>query len=487
MRTNDELRQRLGRRSAIDARDAGHPMRELLGAAAPIPPYHAWLAGAVLDQGQSPECVAYAWEGWLNASPTRTTNGDPPETIYAKAQGVDEWAGTPHDGTTVRAGAKVMLGEGRIGRYVWADGIATAREWLARMGTVVLGTNWYECLVAGQRVLTADLRWLPVEALDIGDEIIGFSGLGADSVYQPATVLSRHKIVRPVYRVATTLGEIAASENHLVIRSHPKEGRSWVRIKDIRPGDHIAYTIAPFTRDTSWESGWLAGFFDGEGSVACGMVSVAQKEGATLDYAIRVAHAGGHDLRIKHVREDRVVHMDIVGDHAAGMRFLGSVRPQRLLPKAAHLWSGRRTYSKRTPLAIVEHVTAVGRDEVYAIGTSTGTLLTEGFLSHNSMFTPDTTGLVKVEGAIAGGHAFICLGYDDRRSAFLFQNSWGRSWGHHGRFWIADADVARLLSEQGEACAAVEVVPGGIGADAGPSGTSATAGPAGAILGGARG
>lgn len=38
------------------------------------------------------------------------------------------------------------------------------------------------------------------------------------------------------------------------------------------------------------------------------------------------------------------------------------------------------------------------------------------------------------------GHAVVCVGYDNADSTFLFMNSWGQKWGHHGLF-KADLEV----------------------------------------------
>lgn len=37
---------------------------------------------------------------------------------------------------------------------------------------------------------------------------------------------------------------------------------------------------------------------------------------------------------------------------------------------------------------------------------------------------------------ILGGHAVVIRGYDDERTAFFCQNSWGESWGLGGCFWL---------------------------------------------------
>jgi C1A family cysteine protease len=37
---------------------------------------------------------------------------------------------------------------------------------------------------------------------------------------------------------------------------------------------------------------------------------------------------------------------------------------------------------------------------------------------------------------VIGGHAVICVGYDDSKQAFLVRNSWGSGWGLGGYFWM---------------------------------------------------
>lgn len=37
---------------------------------------------------------------------------------------------------------------------------------------------------------------------------------------------------------------------------------------------------------------------------------------------------------------------------------------------------------------------------------------------------------------IQGGHAVVCVGYDDSKQAFLVRNSWGKDWGQGGHFWM---------------------------------------------------
>ena len=80
-----------------------------------------------------------------------------------------------------------------------------------------------------------------------------------------------------------------------------------------------------------------------------------------------------------------------------------------------------------------------------------------GTLWYSEMSTPDDKGFVKAAGGIAGGHAYLCVGFSHKRKAFRCVNSWGTGWGDKGRFWLTEDDLAKLLSESGEACTAKEV------------------------------
>lgn len=79
---------------------------------------------------------------------------------------------------------------------------------------------------------------------------------------------------------------------------------------------------------------------------------------------------------------------------------------------------------------------------------------------HESMFDPLPDGSVRVYGEIAGGHAYLCYGYDADLRRFRCQNSWGPAWADRGRFWMSRSDVDRLIGVGGEACGALELGAG---------------------------
>lgn len=132
----------LGRLPAVDQRDRLHLMRAAIEPQ-PLPAYRYYRSGPILDQGATSSCVGHAWRAWLTAAPLMTRSGPDPFTIYREAQKVDEWEGEQYNGTSVRAGAKVLASLGHISRYLWAFTAADIATWiLSGQGSVVLGTDW---------------------------------------------------------------------------------------------------------------------------------------------------------------------------------------------------------------------------------------------------------------------------------------------------------------------------------------------------------
>jgi hypothetical protein len=72
---------------------------------------------------------------------------------------------------------------------------------------------------------------------------------------------------------------------------------------------------------------------------------------------------------------------------------------------------------------------------------------------YTGMFQPDSNGFIKPTGVVEGGHAILCHSYSIQDGGFYrVHNSWGQGWGEMAVAKIRREDMARLLSEQGEAC-----------------------------------
>jgi hypothetical protein len=136
----------LGRLHVVDERDK----RFMLPREAPEPTklaYKHWAAPQALDQGKTSSCVGHGAHQLLRCSPIRNIKNIPnPFDIYNAAQLIDEWPGIDPEveGTSVRAGVKVLQKQGYISTYRWAFDGATAVNHLLSVGPVLIGVDWYQ-------------------------------------------------------------------------------------------------------------------------------------------------------------------------------------------------------------------------------------------------------------------------------------------------------------------------------------------------------
>lgn len=284
---------------------------------------------------------------------------------------------------------------------------------------VALGGGWpvnhwievvgHECLAPGTKILTADLLWKNIEDLRIGEEIIGFDedhnglGKGRTSCYRRAEVTHLGSKMLPCYEITTPYGKTVASAGHQWLthafasrsderkagRNHSQQ-RTWRRTDQLKVGNHIASLGAPWETEESWEAGWLARFFDSEGTVCrtTGRVSANQVVGPTWFFVGQLLEKFGFEVNRLNPRRSRPHWQDQISYRLVGryqdMRFLGSIRPQRLLDRSHIAWEGKSTKSVHGSTVPVLDIKYLGSRKVITIETSTGTLIADGLLSHNS-------------------------------------------------------------------------------------------------------
>jgi len=137
------LQHLLGRYSFEDERDYDYILRPTLTDRK----VRKWRRGPMTDQGTVPSCVGHGWYHLLTSTPVRQ---EPiaANVLYYVAQHFDEWDGEAYDGTSVRAGAKVLKFTKCIKSYGWAFNLATAIPHLLEKGPLVAGFDWYEGMFA---------------------------------------------------------------------------------------------------------------------------------------------------------------------------------------------------------------------------------------------------------------------------------------------------------------------------------------------------
>lgn len=138
----------LGRRYAEDERDLQY--RAVVPTVPLVDRFH-W-SPVVLNQGSFPHCVVYSLAHAVIAGP-RTRPSFLRELmstnyglfdLYDEAQKIDEWDGPPppYDGTSIRAGCKVLQRLGYVQTYRWSWNAEEIASLLVSHGPVLIGSHW---------------------------------------------------------------------------------------------------------------------------------------------------------------------------------------------------------------------------------------------------------------------------------------------------------------------------------------------------------
>jgi hypothetical protein len=94
-----------------------------------------------------------------------------------------------------------------------------------------------------------------------------------------------------------------------------------------------------------------------------------------------------------------------------------------------------------------------------ALRALTQTPLITGISWYDDMFNPDSEGIVRPGGGLAGGHEVVVDEHDPDRGLVGFSNSWGAGWGLAGRFYMSTTDYGRLLDDAGDVTVLLPLAP----------------------------
>jgi len=278
---------------------------------------------------------------------------------------------------------------------------------------------WSYCVTPDTSILCADLVWRPAGSLQIGQEIVAFdedpsfgNNRRVARRYRTATIEINAHAVNACSRVTTDIGDpVVASDDHpwlawaknrsrtrTFINGHcgrkaPRTaGLEWKTTSELCAGEKIAFLSHPWAIENSRSAGWLAGMFDGEGSLSKATgnerlphykINISQNPGALLD-RLRNELRQRNFTFYENVRS--CPQLVLTGGWAETLRFLGQVAPDRLAAKVPTIMAELPGLfrDKTFTLAEITSVAPVGNHPVASIRTSRSTLITGGYLAHDT-------------------------------------------------------------------------------------------------------
>jgi uracil-DNA glycosylase family 4 len=298
----------------------------------------------------------------------------------------------------------------------WKDDAIDAKEGTSKkVFAPSEATYLYNCLIPETKVLTGDLRWIPIGDIQEGDELVGLeeipSGPQKPRKLKPAYVTRVGRRTAEVFCITCEGGRkvYATSEHPWLSRNKnwSKARQQWRKTEELKIGESLTFLADPWETAQDYDSGWLAGILDGEGSVNEYCVQIAQKQGKVLERVKNLLKRKGFYYTISHNKESDVCAY-LMTSLRQGMRLLGTLRPTRLLSKHKRLWVNKSPFQGALGYK-VESVESVGEKEVVSITTTTATFIAEGFFTHNcrdAAVTHEIAGLLEAQARREGKWEF---------------------------------------------------------------------------------
>jgi hypothetical protein len=292
----------------------------------------------------------------------------------------------------------------------------------------------FYCPTPEQRVLTADLRWVPAGDLRVGDGLLAFDEkpheLGSCGKrrrrFRPSTVTALQHVKRRIVRLEMADGSTVRSsaEHPWLVATKASRNQTWLPAASIaaavRDGRtrYMHHFIEPWTFNAERDAGWLAGMSDGEGSLAVverqgtQLAAVSQRRGRVLDECERLIARYGYEASVSRNGHRDVFSVQLRGGWRSVLRYLGSVRPLRLLATFQRALAAgafnKQLDGVHAPIRVVKAYEE-GLQWVTGLATSSSTYFCEGFGAHNSV----AQHAVLVSRLVPAEHAWLALHHDD--------------------------------------------------------------------------
>lgn len=263
------------------------------------------------------------------------------------------------------------------------------------------------CVSINHRILTADLQWKTAGTMKVGDKLIGITdnniGIKKGRYFCPSEVTFAQEDTEDCYELLLSDGtKLISTKEHpwLVVPKIPKSrlipstSYDWVKTENIREGQLITRLVPTWEYKPDHDIGWLSGFLDGEGSLihnqpslrSANLVVVGnQLSGPIAEKYKRLVKEKGFNLHEIKPGNSTAERMTIQGGKREAMRFLGMIRPERLLSKINTSALGGIKSRNKQFLTIVKK-TFVDKQKIMRMSTSSGTYIAEGFGAHNSYY-----------------------------------------------------------------------------------------------------
>ena len=269
------------------------------------------------------------------------------------------------------------------------------------------------CLDPETKILTADLLWIPIKNLQVGQEIVSVDelstrGRGSGRRMKVGIVQDVVSVFRDAYRIKFDDGRyvICTGQHPWLSKSDTQKQPFWRAISEtqknrpilakstLKVGNYIRWITKPWG-EPNFEDGWFSGVLDGEGSISkknsSAGINVSQLKGFVWERLLGYVQKNGYHYRIEDDKTQRKtkygkspVPKICIGRMDEMFNLVGKLRPSRFVNN--RFWENRELPGKKTMIgwSKIISIEQIANQEMIDLQTSTSTYIAEGFVSHNT-------------------------------------------------------------------------------------------------------
>ncbi|MFA6385949.1 MAG: hypothetical protein WCW29_04360 [Candidatus Paceibacterota bacterium] len=259
------------------------------------------------------------------------------------------------------------------------------------------------CLSPDTKILTADLRWVELDDIKKGEEIIAvdekvLGGPGSSRKMRTAIVENKWDVYEPAFRLKLDNGQelVATAPHRFLCKARGAVHTQWRTVKDIYIGDDIRFISLPWEKSATHDDGWFSGILDGEGSfryknhTGAEICACQRTDGEVWQrikkYLIDRNYTFKEEIDFRKAGEgsklgDAPVGKAVINRMDELFHIIGVARPSRFI--GIHWWEGKKLPCNHG-WARVMSIEILGTQRMIDLQTSTKTFIANGFVSHNS-------------------------------------------------------------------------------------------------------
>ena len=253
------------------------------------------------------------------------------------------------------------------------------------------------CMAPHHKVLRDDLRWIECGSINVGDTILGFNEHGPNRKFKSTKVLVKNFDEAELFEVTLKSGKkFQVTKEHKWLTSHVRKNGGylqgdWVETQNLRVDKMYCSKVPRFfetwEEDVSKEAGWLAGMFDGEGTISKHRVdfTIAQRPGLVLTKLEQLLNEKyNKDCVKRNVKKNSdCLSLRFIGNQYSKIEFLGKIRPERLINKFNFDQMGRMEIKSTCFVDEVIDIKSIGKGVIVKLTTDSGTFVLDGYPMHN--------------------------------------------------------------------------------------------------------